>query len=245
MVPSNEFNLRHELKYRIDPLQYHLIRKKLSLILKPDQHAGPDGSYHVRNLYFDDVHNSALSEKIDGVAYRKKYRLRVYNGDASVIKFERKNKLKQFILKESAYINRSDAERLMRGDVGCFMNSENRLLREYAIACRCSLMHPVVIVDYRREAYVHPVGNVRITFDIDLRTGLGGACFFDPHACVVSADSEPGIILEVKFNQVLPQHIRGLLPTTIRPASAIGKFAICRAQQMNRFSEPAKSSKTL
>lgn len=243
MQHSNEFNLRHELKYRIDNLQYQLLRKKLALVLKPDQHAGPDGSYHIRNLYFDDFRNSALSEKIDGVAYRKKYRLRIYDGNDSVIKFERKNKLKQFILKESAYVNPPDAERLMCGDVDCFMNSENRLLREFSLECRYNLMRPVVIVDYRREAYVHPVGNVRITFDMDLRTGFGGVCFFDSHACVVGADNEAGIILEVKFNQVLPQHIRGLLPTNIRPASAIGKFAICRIHQMNRFSEPSKTSK--
>jgi hypothetical protein len=89
-------------------------------------------------------------------------------------------------------------------------------------------MRPVALVDYYREAYVHPVGNVRITFDIDLHTGLGSVAFFDPKTFTMGVNEEQGVILEVKFDDVLPLHIRGLFPTSIRPRLAIGKFAICR-----------------
>jgi len=242
MNTSNELNLRHELKYRISPQQYQMLRRKLALALKPDPHAGPDGSYHIRNLYFDDFRNTALAEKVSGVMNRKKYRLRIYNGSDAVIKLECKKKRNQFILKESAFLQREEAEKIICGDVDFFANSPNGLLRAFYVECRCNLMRPVVIVDYHREAYVHPVGNVRVTFDTCLCTGLGSAaCFFGPDAPAISADGDAGVILEVKFNSILPQHIRGLLPNTIQPASAIGKYVICRSKQLNRLGEPNKS----
>jgi hypothetical protein len=242
MNKSNELNLRRELKYRIDPLQRAVLRKKLAIVLKPDAHAGPDGKYHIRNLYFDDFRNTALNEKISGVMNRKKYRIRIYNCSDAIIKFECKRKRNQFILKESAFLQREEAEKIICGDVDFLADSSNGLLKTFYLEYRRNLMRPVVIVDYYREAFIYPVGNVRVTFDTQLHTGLGSTtCFFDPKTPTIAADSEPGDILEVKFNGILPQHIRGLLPSTIRPASAIGKFAICRTQQINRLGEPNKS----
>jgi hypothetical protein len=241
MNTNNELNLRRELKSRIDPLQHAILRKKLAIVLKRDSHAGPDGTYRIRNLYFDDFHNTALNEKTSGVMNRKKYRLRIYNCSDAIIKFECKRKRNQFILKESAFLQRDEAEKIICGDVGFLGDSSNGLLKTFYLECRSDLMRPVVIVDYYREAFIYPVGNIRVTFDTQLRTGLGSvARFFDPQAPTIAADSEPGDILEVKFNGILPQHIRGLLPSTIRPASAIGKFAICRTQQINRLGEPNK-----
>jgi hypothetical protein len=41
------------------------------------------------------------------------------------------------------------------------------------------LLKPKTIVDYTREAYVYPVGNVRITFDKSIRTGIYSKNLFD------------------------------------------------------------------
>lgn len=95
-------------------------------------------------------------------------------------------------------------------------------------------MHPVVIVEYEREAYVHPIGKVRITFDSCLRVGMDTRLFFDKDAYMTNAINQKNIVLEVKYNEVFPEYIRGLFPDTIRPRLAIGKFVICRSQQMNR-----------
>lgn len=208
----------------------------------PDQNAGSDGSYHIRNLYFDDFKNTALNEKQDGVLSRKKYRLRIYNCNDKVIKFEKKAKFNQFILKETVKLTREEADKLIAGETGFLSTSENSLLKEFYFECRTKLYRPVVIVDYHRTAFVNPIGNTRITFDIGLRTGLGGVFFFDPNAPTIPIDNETGIILEVKYNDIIPQHIRGLLPNTIRPRSAIGKFAICRTQQMSRLGDPASGN---
>jgi len=226
-----QLRLRHELKYYIDDFQYQILRKKLTAVLKLDSHAGPDGCYHIRSLYFDDFKNTAFCEKMCGVSRRKKYRIRLYNYNDECIKFERKTKLDQYIFKDSMMITREDADRIIAGDIAFLADSEKHLLKNFYLESRTNLLRPVVMVDYNREAYVYPVGNVRITFDIGLRTSLGSVEFFDPNAFTMEVSEEQGVILEIKFDDVLPQHIRGLFPNTIRPRSAIGKFAICKTAQ--------------
>jgi hypothetical protein len=228
---ERELHVRHELKYHINDLEYQVLRKKLATLLRPDPNMGSSGRYSIRNLYFDDYRDTALSEKEAGVLNRKKYRIRIYNQSDAVIKFERKNKINQYILKESIPITRAEADRMIAGDFDFLAGSEESLLRDFYLESRCNLMRPVTVVEYEREAYIHPVGNVRITFDTGLRTELGPTSFFDRDIFTIGAIDQPGIILEVKFNEVLPQYIRGLFPDTIRPRLAIGKFVICRTQQ--------------
>ena len=228
MVKQNPHYFRNELKYSIDFMQYQLLRKKLSLVLKLDPNAGPNGTYHIRSIYFDDFKNSALFEKQAGVARRKKYRIRIYNYSDECIKLERKTKVNQQVHKDSTRISKEEAEKMLAGEFSFLETTDNQLLREVYLESRCNLLRPVVTVDYLREAYVHPVGNVRITFDMAIHTNLGKLSLFERTSPTMAADQECGIILEVKFDDVLPLHIRGLFPNTIRPQSANGKFAICR-----------------
>jgi hypothetical protein len=223
--------LRQELKYEIDVLQHQLLQKKLSALLKPDSNMGSRNNYNVRNLYFDDYRDTAFCEKQAGVSHRKKYRIRIYNHSDAFIKFERKTKINHYILKESTRITRGEADQIIAGNLGFLAESKEHLLRDFYVESRCNLMRPVVVVEYNREAYVHPIGDVRITFDTDLQTGLGPTSFFDCDICTMGVVNQPGVILEVKYNEVIPQYICGLFPNTIRPRVAIGKFVLCRNQQ--------------
>ncbi|MGA1869896.1 MAG: polyphosphate polymerase domain-containing protein [bacterium] len=220
--------MRQELKYYIDPPQYRVLKSRLSALLSRDPYAGPDGRYHIRSLYFDDFKNTALFEKQAGIARRKKYRMRIYDLSDAVIKLEKKVKLDNYIGKESTRLTRKEADRILAGDVAFLASSEKRLLRAFYLECRRNLLRPNVIVDYYREAYIHPIGNVRITFDIGLHTGLDNLALFDRHVFTMGAIEEPGVILEVKYDNFLPQAIRGLFPSTIRPRLSIGKFVICK-----------------
>lgn len=230
--------VRHEIKFQINQLEYQVLQKKLIAVLKPDSHAKSNNRYHVRNLYFDDMNNTALTEKQAGIFKRGKYRIRIYNHSDSTIKFERKSKFGPYILKESTLISRSEADRLIAGDFDFLAKTKDRLLRDFYLEVRCNLMRPVLILEYEREAYVQPIGNIRITFDTGMRTGLGSTSFFDDYICTMSALNQEGTILEVKYNEILPEYIRGLFPETIRPQLAIGKFVICRTQQINQTGSP-------
>ncbi len=221
-------HLRHEHKYPLNFIEYQILKKKLAIILKPDEHAGPDGLYHIRSLYFDDFKNSALFEKQSGIAKRSKYRIRIYNYSDQIIKLERKTKLNQYIRKDCAKLTRQDADRIIVGDVNFLADSENDLLRDFYFKSHNNLLRPIVTVDYLREAYVHPVGNVRITFDTELHTSLGPVDFFNSKCSTTGVRQDHDIVLEVKFDDVLPLHIRGLFPNTICPRCSLGKFVACR-----------------
>lgn len=202
--------------------------------LKPDSHAGSDGRYHIRTLYFDDFRNTALFEKQAGIARRKKYRIRIYNLSDDVINLERKSKIDYYVSKEKVNLTREEADRIIAGDVGFLAESENRLMMVFYLEYRRNLLRPNVLVEYYREAYIHPVGNVRITFDIDLHTGLNSVDLFNKDAFTMGIADYP-IILEIKYDNVLPQVVRGLLPDTIRPWQAIGKFVI--SKKFNKYND--------
>lgn len=225
--------LRHELKYQINALEHHVLKKKLAAILKPDPYMLQHRSYNVRTLYFDDYQDSAYHNKQAGVFKRKKYRLRIYNHSDSVIKFECKSKIGQYVLKNTTRVTRREADRLIAEDFDFFARTDNRLLHEFYLESKCKIMRPVTLVEYEREAYVHPIGNVRITFDTCLRSGLAVNTFFDKEAPTMSVLDFP-VVLEVKYTEVFPEYIRGLFPDTIRPRLALGKYVICRNQQLSQ-----------
>ncbi|XHH08622.1 MAG: polyphosphate polymerase domain-containing protein [Candidatus Bathyarchaeia archaeon] len=223
---------RRELKYPINPLEYDVLKEKVASVLKPDPHMLTGSSYQVRNLYFDDFKDTAYWEKEAGTYQRKKYRIRIYNGCDSVIKFECKRKIDCYVFKETTIITRQQAEQMINGKYGFIAELDNKLLQKFYLESRYSLIKPVVIVEYNREAYIQPIGNVRVTFDSNLRTGPSPSEFFHQNAAVTSTLEQKEMVLEVKYTDYLPLYIKGLFPNTIKPQQAIGKFSICRSQQM-------------
>ena len=85
-----------------------------------DAHAGPDGEYFIRSVYFDDRANSAYYEKLDGGPARDKYRIRIYGLNEKQIYLERKRKLGELIAKDSVHITRRLAEQILSGNPICF-----------------------------------------------------------------------------------------------------------------------------
>jgi VTC domain len=228
MIEREGKQLRHEFKYNLDPHQYQILRSRVKALMQPDKYAGPDGKYHIRSLYFDDMKNSAHFEKLSGISRRKKYRIRIYDFKDDVIKLEKKSKMDDYISKEIAFLTRKETDKILSRDIDFMLNSDNKLFREFYLESRRNYLKPVVIVDYHREAYTYPVGNVRITFDLDLKTALNSTDIFDKDAITVQMLKSTDVILEVKYDSVLPEAIRGLFPDTIRPRSAIGKFVISK-----------------
>ena len=67
--------LRHEQKYYISPGDAQYLSLLLRRTMQTDPHANARNEYHIRSLYFDDCFNSAMSDKLDGVMHRHKYRI--------------------------------------------------------------------------------------------------------------------------------------------------------------------------
>ena len=222
--------LRHELKYFITPAEMTVLRGILTPVMQLDPNGNEHNEYHIRSLYFDTINDDALEEKIAGVGNRKKYRIRIYNFSDRVIKLECKSKYGDLISKQSVSIPRELAEQLIAGDPDGLQRMRHPLFHDVYREMRTRLLRPAVIVDYVREAYIHQAEEVRITFDKQLHTGLYSNDLFNPYVPTVPAFDHDEMILEVKFNRVLPPYIRDLLCTHVHSAqnSAISKYVWCR-----------------
>lgn len=219
-------NFRHEWKHQIAPGDLLVLRQRLRAVARPDSHAA-DGKYFIRSLYFDTPSDTALREKLDGVDRREKFRLRLYNGDTSLIRLEKKSKAGGLCSKESAALTREEAQAAADGALAWMPESGRPLVQELYHKMTCSLLRPKVIVEYTREAFVCGPGNVRVTLDYDIRTGLGCVDFLD-HACVTVPAGEAVSILEVKWDAFLPGIIRDAVGLPNRRAGAFSKYAACR-----------------
>jgi hypothetical protein len=226
---DNGLSFRHELKYYINYHDYVLLKSTLKSLLALDSNAGEDGDYHIRSLYFDDIYETALAQKMAGYDTRNKYRIRIYDFSDNVIKFEKKMKRGQYIAKSSILISRDDCDALIAGNYSCLEGRREPLAEEIFLQMKNNLLRPRVIVDYHREAYVSPFENVRITFDKDLKAGLWLTDIFNPNAPTMSM-LEPGtMVLEVKFNKYLPPFIKSVLNNVnAAQRSAVSKYVLCR-----------------
>ena len=96
---------RHELKYNISFGEYMILRPRLKAVLKPDPHADTNGFYQIHSIYFDNYHDKALREKIDGIQKREKYRIRWYNNDKTHLTLEKKMKINDLCMKFGTKLN--------------------------------------------------------------------------------------------------------------------------------------------
>ncbi len=217
---------RHEWKHVLNTGDLLVLRQRLRTVMQSDPHA-VGGKYQIRSLYFDNIDDKALREKIDGVNLREKFRIRLYNCDASVIHLEKKSKRNGLGTKFSADLTAEEAQKIVDGDVGWMMECDRTLVQELYCRMRGQGLQPKTIVDYTREPFIFRPGNVRVTLDYDIRTGLNCTDFLNPDAVTIPAGDAP-ILLEVKWDEFLPSIIRDAVSVPDRRAGSFSKYAQCR-----------------
>lgn len=223
---GNIMKYRHEWKHEIRYGDMLAIRSRLSAIAKRDIHA-VDGTYQIRSLYFDNISDKVLREKINGNNIREKFRIRYYNADTSVIHLEKKSKINGLCAKESVSISKEQAQAIVDGNYGWMAESSEMLIVELYSKIRSQGLRAKTIVDYTREPFVFAPGNVRVTIDYNIRTGLLCTDFLNPD-CVTIPTGEGTIILEVKWDAYLPDIIRDAIQLPNCRTSAFSKYAVCR-----------------
>ena len=217
---------RHELKHDITMADMITIRQRLRAVAEPDRHA-VDGKYLIRSLYFDTPGDKALLEKQSGVSRRQKFRIRYYNGDKSVIHLEKKCKMGGLGLKVSADLTEAQAQSIVDGDIGWMESSENELISELYSRMVSERLQPKVIVDYTREPFIYGPGNVRVTLDYNIRTGLRNTDFLDTE-CITIPAAQGLCIMEVKWDEYLPEIIRDVVQLPHARTGAFSKYEACR-----------------
>ena len=214
---------RHELKYNINMAEYFGLRSCLDGIMERDEYS-VGGAYSVESIYFDNFRDRALKEKIFGVNEREKFRIRLYNGDLSFIRLEKKQKKDGMCKKVSTRINEDVMNAMLDGTLPLLSDD---LLREFYVKKNVDLLMPKTIVRYRREAFTYGPGNVRVTFDSDIRTGMYSCDF--PMTDDGMPAAVPGfIVLEIKYDEFLPDAVRDAVQAGYPRVQAFSKYAACR-----------------
>ena len=103
------------------------------------------------------------------------------------------------------------------------------LVRELYCKMQLQQLRPRVLVSYTREPYIYPAGNVRVTFDSDIRSSLfhrleAGKSTPD----IAAAESQEQRILEVKYDAFLPEFLSDLLQLNGLRQQAFSKYGACR-----------------
>jgi len=221
-------NLRHEIKLLIPYADYIALSRRLSVILEKDKFTKENGDYFIRSLYLDDIYNSSYVEKIAGTDNRCKYRIRIYNCSDDVIKLEKKEKFGARIKKTSCSITREMYDELMAGNPAPLLETGEPLAKEVYTMVRARKLAPSVIVDYDREAYVHPLSNTRLTFDKSLHSGVSGFDIFDKDAVTLPIFPNGSVIFEVKYDTYLPAHLAAIISSARGLKLSLSKFCMCR-----------------
>lgn len=219
--------MRHEFKHTVNPREDLVLCGRLRKLFSHDPHAGPDGSYRITSLYFDTPYDAALLEKLDGVNRREKFRLRYYGADVSSMRLEKKFKINGLCGKRSAPLSPEQAALLIKGEYRFLLHSGNSLLTEFYSKLQGECLRPRAVVIYDREAFAYEPGNVRITLDRNVRTCLSWPDFLRPDPVCLPA-LENMTVLEVKYDEFLPDLVRMAVQVPGRRASACSKYAVCR-----------------
>ncbi len=219
---------RHEYKYLIDPRQEALLRLKAAAVLKKDPHVREDGTYLIRSAYFDDADDSCLAENIGGSDPRSKFRIRYYNGDTGRIQLEKKSKRRGMCLKEACAITREECGIFLRGGVPELRDSDPEIRKQLFTEILLRGLRPVTIVTYERIPFIYTGGNVRVTFDRKLSSSPELGKFLDGDYLRRPVFPVGQSLLEVKWDEVMPRHIRDALQTDGLEWTAFSKYYMCR-----------------
>ncbi len=219
---------RHELKFYISRSDYEYARFILGELMQKDSYQDGDRGYFIRSLYFDDVADSSVEEKLDGIENRDKYRIRVYDPNQDWAKLERKRKNNNFVKKSSVRLSKEEALLMCEGDYDFLLEKEGQDAKAIYFDMKRKYFRPVVIIDYIRDVYKMDYNEIRITFDKHIRVSTDDLNLFDKNIQTHPLQRDDAIIMEVKFNNCLPSWFKDFLKFESSTNLAISKYCYGR-----------------
>ncbi len=223
---------RHEYKYIIDAKMEHILCLKAAGLMKLDAHA-QDGGYRITSLYFDDYKNSCYYENEHGTDPRSKFRVRYYNNDSGQLRLEKKSKRNGMTLKESCMITQDECREMMQGRIPVVTKQMDESKAKLFSEMQLRKLLPKVIVSYDRIPYVYSAGNVRVTIDKNLTASDDIQDFLESTYSRRPIMQAGASVLEVKWDELLPKHIKEHLHLEKLQWTAFSKYYLCRKHNLN------------
>lgn len=218
---------RVEKKYLVSDMDLALLRARLSAVMTQDVHQTGE-FYTIRSLYFDTFDDACMEENESGVDMRRKFRIRLYDPASEVVRLEIKDKIHGYTRKLSCPLSRAECESIMAGDTASMLGSRAPL-NALHLQMHTVHMRPKAIIEYERTAFVHPTGNVRVTFDRNIAASRMLDDFLSPHVDGYVPLLPSGMhVLEVKYDELLPDFIAQALELGTLQQCAFSKYYLGR-----------------
>lgn len=227
---------RHEYKYICDVRQLAEIKYRISPLMQVDPHAGETQSYTIRSLYFDDYDNRCYYDNLNGSDPREKFRIRIYNGKDAFIRLELKQKVHGMTKKLSCPIGADIVREIIKGKPSDMRAIDSALYRKFCLQQQVRLLEPKVIVEYDRIPFVYKEGNVRVTFDTHIRSSSDVMNFLDKDIPTRPVMESGKHVLEVKFDEFLPDFIHHAIQIEKLQQTAFSKYCLCRKYNLRGVS---------
>jgi hypothetical protein len=192
--------------------QMEMIRTSLEDYLHPDEHGNGNGHYALASLYFDSPDYSCYWEKMDGVRFRRKLRLRLYEtqekvkGNTSVF-VEIKQRCDRVTQKRRVILSYQQALRLcnQRQLPDQIFSKDKPVIQEINGFIWQYNLQPVSIVRYQRQAFVGSDFDIglRVTFDTQMRSQTRRLDLME-ETDTTSLFPPDQVIMEIKVNERIP-----------------------------------------
>ena len=219
---------RNELKYVVSSRQIAILRNRIRPLMALDAHTGTKGKYTIRSVYFDDYRNICYLENADGTSPRERFRIRIYNADEKVIRLELKRKEGGKTHKDSCFLTFEQCQAFLTGEGMPCEDGYPPILQKFILKYRAERYRPKVIVEYEREPYVYKAGNVRVTFDTDIRSSNRVEAFFEKDLFARPVMPTGSHLMEVKYDEFLPDIIYNSLQADGLSQETFSKYYLCR-----------------
>lgn len=225
---------RVEQKYLVSEGDLLILQARLQAVAKYDANQHGD-SYEIRSVYFDDLRDSCVEENESGVDQRQKFRIRTYAPALNTYHMEIKEKSRGLTKKLACSLDREEIFPLMENELPLTMD-HRAPLNLFKLRQRMDGMMPKVLINYDRTAFVDPVGNVRITFDRNIRATREWRSFLDTACPGCVPVLQKGMhLLEVKYDELLPDYIKNALELKTLTQTAFSKYYLGRLAIMGEF----------
>lgn len=226
---------RHEYKFQIDEKDIALLKARIGKVMQKDAHAGQRGFYQIRSIYFDDFADTCYYQNEAGTDPRAKYRIRIYNGQDTSIRLEKKVKQNGKTRKYAVPLTREQADELIAGRIlsmdATLFATYPELLQQFLMLMHTRRMQPKVMTVYDRIPYADARGNVRVTLDCNIAASTDFSHFFEKDL-IKEPILPPGIhLLEVKYDEFLPAHIKERLSLGHLRQTTFSKYYLCRKRK--------------
>ena len=209
---------RFELKYLLPIEAAELFRQELGAYLKPDSYGNGEGRYAVSSLYYDSPGYHFYWERMAGIRFRRKLRIRHYETRAELtpdtgVFVEVKQRLDRVMQKRRIFLPYRDALKLCSERTIPDHRPQDRAVVEevHAMVWQYNLC-PASLVSYLRQAYIgtdYDVG-LRVTFDTNLRYRARDLQLHSKRIGRFMAP--PGmVVMEIKVNERVPYWLTELV----------------------------------